>query len=207
MSLQDTLANHLKDAMRAGDEVRKVTLRAVIAEIKKAEIPQVAEHRIAAGDSWRSVAAKHGADAARLATSYGVTLEDQIPDEDEDTQPLTKLIVPLPVPPITDESVQALIAKQVKQRRDSIDAFQKAGRQDLVDREAAELRVLEAYLPAQMSREEVAAEARAVIAEAEASGPGDKGKVMSALMPRLAGRAEGRTVNEVVTELLTGNAS
>jgi len=207
MSLKDTLANDLKDAMRAGDAMRKSTLRAVIAEIKKAEVPQVVEHRIVAGDSWRSVAAKYGADVEQLATSYGVTVEGPIPDEDEDTQPLTKLVVPLPVPPITDESVQVLIAKQVKQRRDSIDAFQKAGRQDLVEREAAELRVLEAYMPAQMSRDEVAGEARAVIAEVGASGPSDKGKVMSALMPRLAGRAEGRAVNEVVTELLSGKPS
>ena len=106
--------------------------------------------------------------------------------------------------PLDEAAVLGVVAKQVKQRKESIEEFDKAGRRDLVDQEAAELRVLEAYMPAQMPRDEVAAEARAVIAEVGAGGLGDKGKVMSALMPRLAGRAEGRTINEVVTELLTG---
>jgi hypothetical protein len=203
MSLKETLTDELKDAIRAGDETRKTTLRAVLAEVKKAEVPQVVEHRIDPGDTWQSVAAKHGADASQLARSYGVAIDDPIPEQDEDSAPLTKLVVPLAVTPVTDDSVRALVAKQVKQRRDSIDAFQKAGRQDLVDREAAELRILEAYLPAAMSPEEIIDAAKAVIAEVGASGPGDKGKVMSALMPRLAGRADGRAVNEAVTELLS----
>jgi uncharacterized protein len=207
MSLKETLTDDLKDAIRAGDETRKTTLRAVLAEIQKAEVPQVIEHRIVAGDSWRSVAAKHDADASQLARSYGVAVEDPIPEQDEDSMRLTKLVVPLPVTPVTDDSVQELLAKQVKQRRDSIDAFQKAGRQDLVDREAAEIRILEAYLPAAMTPEEIIDAAKAVIAEVGASGPGDKGKVMSALMPRLGGRADGRAVNETVTRLLDSAAS
>jgi uncharacterized protein len=203
MSLKDTLADDLKDAMRAGDEVRKTTLRAVLAEIQKAEVPQVVEHRILPGDTWRSVASKHDSDASQLAGSYGVAVDDPIPERDEDSQPLTKLVVPLPLSAVTDDSVQTLLVKQVKQRRDSIEAFEKAGRKDLVDREAAELRVLEAYLPAAMSPEEIIDAARAVINEVGASGPGDKGKVMSVLMPRLGGRADGRAVNEAVTRLLS----
>jgi uncharacterized protein YqeY len=204
MSLKDQLAEDLKDAMRAGDDVRKTTLRAVITEIQKAEVPQVAEHRKSPGDTWESVASKHGANASELARSYGASKADPIPERDEEGHPLTKLVVPLPVSPVDDDTVQALIAKQVKQRRDSIDAFKKAGRQDLVDKEEAELRVLEAYMPAQMGRDEIVSEARAVITEVGAGGPSDKGKVMSTLMPRLAGRADGRTINEVVTELLAG---
>lgn len=103
-----------------------------------------------------------------------------------------------------DAEVLGVIAKQVKQRRESIEEFKKAGRQDLVDKEMAEMRVLEAYLPAQMSRDEIVAEAQKVIAELGARGPQDKGKVMGAIMPRLSGRAEGRLVNDVVTELLAG---
>ncbi len=102
-----------------------------------------------------------------------------------------------------DAEVIGVIGKQAKQRRESIEEFGKANRQDLVDKEAAELKVLETYLPAQMSREDVTSVARKVVEEVGAMGPSDKGRVMSALMPRLAGQADGKTVNEVVTELLT----
>ena len=106
--------------------------------------------------------------------------------------------------PLEDPDVLALIARQVKQGRESIEAFSKGGRQDLIDKESAEIRALQDYLPPALSREELVEEARKAIAEAGASGPGDKGKVMVLLVKRLAGRAEGRLINEVVTELLAG---
>ena len=106
--------------------------------------------------------------------------------------------------PLEDPDVLALIARQVKQGRESIEAFSKGGRQDLIDKESAEIRALQDYLPPALSRVELMEEARKAIAEVGASGPGDKGKVMPVLVKRLAGRAEGRLINEVVSELLSG---
>ena len=104
--------------------------------------------------------------------------------------------------PLDDSGVLAVIAKQAKQRRESAEEFRKGNRQDLVEREEAEAVVLQAYLPAAMSREEIAAAARKVIAEAGAQGPRDVGKVMPVLVKQLAGRAEGSEISAVVRELL-----
>ncbi len=107
--------------------------------------------------------------------------------------------------PLEDPDVFAVIAKGAKQRRESIAEFQKGNRPDLVAKEEAELSILLEYLPQQMPRDEIIAAARQVIEEVGARGPGDKGKVMQKLMPQLKGKAEGRDINEVVTELLGGS--
>lgn len=105
---------------------------------------------------------------------------------------------------LTDEEAIAVLGKQAKMRRESIEAFGKGGREDLVAKERAELAVIESYLPQQMSREEVAALARAAIAETGAASPADQGKVMQKLMPQVRGKAEGKVVAEVVGALLRG---
>jgi len=103
---------------------------------------------------------------------------------------------------LDDADILGIIAKEARQRRESVEAFRQGNRQDLVAQEEAELTVLEGYLPQQMSREEIMAEARRVIEEVGAQGPGDKGKVMPKLITQLKGRADGREINAVVTELL-----
>ncbi len=153
MGLREQLTADLKEAMRQKDEVRKTTIRSVIAAIKQAETQLDAQ-------------------------GQRVHLDD--------------------------DDILALIAKQAKMRRESILEFRKGGRQDLVDREEAELAILQGYLPQQLSREEIEAEARRVVAEVGAAGPRDMGKVMKPLMARLRGRADGRLVNQVVRELLAG---
>ena len=159
MTLKDQLNADLRDAMRAGEETRKSTLRLLITAIRNAEIPPEG-----AGDV-----------AARLD--------------------------------LDDEAVLNVVRREVKQRRDSIDAYAKANRQDLVATEEAELTILAAYLPAQMSRDDIEAVAREVIQRVGATGPADKSKVMPVIMAELRDKAEGREINAVVTELLAGAAS
>jgi uncharacterized protein YqeY len=103
-----------------------------------------------------------------------------------------------------DEDVLAVIAKQAKQRRESVTEFAKAGRQDLVDQEERELQILLSYLPAQMSRDEIEVAAQQVIAEVGATSRAQMGEVMRRLMSQLKGKADGGLVNQVVREILAG---
>jgi uncharacterized protein YqeY len=105
---------------------------------------------------------------------------------------------------LDDTAVVAVLDKLIKQRKDSIEAFEKAQRQDLADKEKAELAVLSAYLPARLSADEVAAEVRAIVAETGAKGPADMGKVMGAAKARLAGKAEMGQVSAAVKAALSG---
>ena len=105
---------------------------------------------------------------------------------------------------LDDVAVIGIVDKLIKQRKDSIEAFQKAARQDLADKETAEMAVLTAYLPARLSADEVAAEVRALVAELGASGPGDMGKVMGPAKTRLAGKADMGMVSAAVKAALAG---
>jgi uncharacterized protein YqeY len=148
VTLKEQLQSDLNDAMRARDDVRRSTIRMLIAAVKNAEI--ASQHQL------------------------------------------------------NDDEVVAVARQQARQRGDSIAEFTKAGRQDLVDRESAELVILETYLPQLAGREEVEAAAREVIATTGASGPREIGKVMPALVKKFGSRADGRLMSEVVRELLGG---
>lgn len=105
---------------------------------------------------------------------------------------------------LDDADVVAVLQKQARRRRDTISELRQADRPDLLAEEEAQLTVLEGYLPELLSREEIAEEARQVIAEVGATGMGQMGPVMRQLMSELKGRADGRVVNAVVRELLSG---
>jgi len=105
---------------------------------------------------------------------------------------------------LTDSDILGVIAKEIKQRKESIEAFKQGNRPELAAKEEAEMAMLKAYLPEQMSRDEIVSLVRKIIAEVGAVGPRDKNKVMPKLMPMVKGKAEGQEVNAVVNELLGG---
>lgn len=108
---------------------------------------------------------------------------------------------------LAESDILAILQRQVKQRRESIEQFEKGGRDDLAEVERVEIAIIEQYLPRQLTRTEVEARARAVIEQVGASGPGDRGKVMGLLMRELRGEADGSLVNAVVGELLDQQAA
>jgi uncharacterized protein len=145
-ALQNKITEDIKQAMKAGDTVKRDTLRMLLSSVKYAA-------------------------NAKLA-------------------------------PLDESEVVAVVAKDVKRHLESIDAFKKGNRPDLVAKEEAEMAILQQYMPAQISRDEIATVVKEVIAAVGAKGPGDKGKVMQQVMPRLKGKAEGKDINDVVTQLL-----
>jgi uncharacterized protein YqeY len=103
---------------------------------------------------------------------------------------------------LDDAAVIAIIDKLIKQRKDSISQFSSAGRTDLVDKETAELQVLEGYLPQRLSADEITAQVQAIVVELGATGPGDMGKVMAAVKSKLAGQADMGLVSAAVKQAL-----
>jgi uncharacterized protein YqeY len=104
--------------------------------------------------------------------------------------------------PLTDEEVAVVVAREVKTRRESVEAFRRGGREDLATKEEAEIAILQAYLPEQLSDDELRELVAQAVAETGATSPRDLGKVMGALSPRTRGRADGRRVSELVAQAL-----
>jgi uncharacterized protein len=140
--LRDSIANDMRDAMKAREQVRVGTLRMLMTAVKNTEVEKLHE--------------------------------------------------------LSDDEVLEVIAREAKRRRESIEAFEKGGRTDLVEKENGELAVLEAYLPERLSDEELASLVDQAIAETGASTPKQMGEVMKALMPKLRGRAVGAQVSAMV---------
>ncbi len=104
---------------------------------------------------------------------------------------------------LEDKDVLQVLSSMAKQRKDSIDQYRRGGRTDLVDREEAELAIIKSYLPREMSEQDIRAEVDRVVSELGATGPGDMGAVMKALMPAVAGKADGKVVSDMVKAVLT----
>ena len=147
MDIKTQLNESMKDAMKSGDKVRKLTVSMVLAAIKQVEVDK------------------------------RTTLDDL--------------------------AVTALIQKEIKNRREAIEEAKKANRPDLIAENEAEIKVLEVFLPKAMPAEELRALVQAAIAETGASAPGDMGKVMKVVMPKVAGRAPNDMISATVKELLT----
>jgi uncharacterized protein len=107
--------------------------------------------------------------------------------------------------PLTDGEVIQAISASCKQRQEAIEQYRQGGRQDLVDKEAAELAILQSYLPAALSGDELRSLVREAIRESQAASPREMGKVMALLMPKVTGRADGKTVSGLVREMLSTN--
>jgi uncharacterized protein YqeY len=146
METKTRLENDLKDALRAGDSLRKSTLRLALSAVRLAEIDRSSQ--------------------------------------------------------LDESAVIAILQKEVKARNESIEDAQRAGRPELEEAARAEIKILQAYLPQAMSPEELETQAKQVIAELGATSPRDMGQVMKVLLPRLAGRATGDQVSQVVRKLL-----
>jgi uncharacterized protein YqeY len=146
MTIKTQLNDSMKDAMKTGDEVRKRTVRMVLAAVKQVEVDKRIE--------------------------------------------------------LDDMAIMALLQKEIKNRRESLEEAKKANRPDLIEANEAEIKVLEVFLPKAMPAEELRALVQAAITETGAAGPADMGKVMKLVMPKVAGRAPNDAVSAAVKELL-----
>ncbi len=190
MSLKERLANDLKEAMRSGDATRRTVIRGVMAALNEAQQrkrEELVEQALKKHGVLRPADEKDPAQVSAFQQAVDAALAAEQVEQNS---------------VLSEGEALGVVQKLVKQRQDSIAEAQRAGRQDVAAAEEAELAILEAYLPRQMSREEIEAAARAVIARVGASGPRDMGKVMGPLMAELQGRADGKLVSEVVRSLL-----
>lgn len=105
---------------------------------------------------------------------------------------------------LTEDELLAVVSREAKRRREAIEEFEKGGRQDLVEKETAELKILEGYMPEQMSEDELRRIIRETIDDVGASSPGDLGRVMGTLMPLVRGKADGKLANRLAREMLEG---
>jgi uncharacterized protein YqeY len=183
MSIQERLAADLKDAMRSGAKDRVNVIRTTRAALQSAQL-ELAKQRYDA--AARAVEEQNATDPeARDAALGAISADSHVA--------------------LDDVAAEAVIAKEIKRRRDAAEIYRKAGREDLAGPEDAEAIILESYLPKQLSVDELRPAVADLIAELGLRGPSSMGKLMPALMERFKGRAEGRLLSQVARELLAGS--
>lgn len=189
MTLREQLQADLKDAMKSGEEARKTLIRSAMTALRETE-QRKREDLAKKALKKHNVVKPSGSEEALAA--YQKAVDDALAAENVEAASVLDAAEELTV-----------IQKMVKQRQESIEQAQQVGRTDLAESEAHEMKMLEGYLPQQMSREEIEAAVRAVISETGAASEKDMGKVMGALKPRVQGKADNKLVSEVVRSLLS----
>lgn len=188
MTLEEQLQHDLKHAMKARDRQRADVIRTLRAALHKAQ----------------SDAEKARYDAARQEIeAQGLSNREEDADEAGLT-PLARALEDIQITrgPLSEAEQQAVIAREVKRRREAAAMYQQAEKTSQYEQEEAEARILEAYLPQQLSADELRPQIAAIIAELGVSGPAAMGKVMPVLMARFKGRAEGKVLSQLAREQL-----
>jgi uncharacterized protein len=197
-AFKQKFAEDLKQAMRAGDKVKLAVVRMLLSAVKYAEMNRL-EHLMNAEKAKRpqlfvpekeTAPENSGTEMERLRAEKAAQLAAL-------NEELTKKAES------SDADILGVIQKEIRQHQESIESFEKGNRPELKIQEEAELAILQSYLPVQASREDLVAAAKRIITETGASGQRDKSKVMPRLVAEFKGKADGRVINEVVTELLT----
>ena len=178
MNIEEQLREDMKAAMRGGEKLRLLVIRGALAALKSAQMAQVE----AAYDA--ALAA-----APRQVGPDGQAIEPEISIDRN--------------MPLSETAMQETLAKELKRRRDAIELYQKAGRQDLVEQEQAEAVILESYLPRQLTPEELRPQMEAAISELGGRSMADMGKIMPALMQQFKGSADGRVISQLARDILS----
>lgn len=179
-TISERLSDDLKTAMRAGEKARLDTIRSARAALQQAQLDAAKQQY---DEAVRTIEARYADDPeARETALAGMSADAHAP--------------------LAPEAQEAVIAKEVKRRREAADMYHKAGRPELAAQEEAEATVLLEYLPTMLSADELRPQIAAVIAELGLSGPSAMGKLMPTLLERFKGRAEGRMLSQIARELL-----
>lgn len=180
MTISERLVEDLKAAMKAGEKARVEAIRSARAALQAAQLD----------------AAKQKYDAEARA------IEQRFANDQDAREAALAAISADPHAPLSAEAQEAVIAKEIKRRREAAEMYHKGGRAELAAQEDAEAAVLQSYLPRMLSRDELRPQVAALITELGLSGPASMGKLMPTLMERFKGRAEGRDLSQVARELL-----